>query len=97
MSPSFDVRGFGGQIVRDDADAKASPLVFSRIKTGEPWSDQGGTDLGGMRHRSAFNLVKTVPNVRAFVVSQDGDLTVLFSDERKAYCARGLTPTYGTQ
>ena len=92
MTPGFRVLGFGGQILTDERQAANSSLVFSRIKTEDPWPVQDGSTLGGMRHRSAFNLVKSVPQARAFVVSQDGDLTAFYSDDEKAYCARGIMP-----
>jgi hypothetical protein len=91
ISEDLDVLGFGGEILTGEGDAASSPRVFSSIVGGNPWPDQTGNDLGGMRHRSAYRLCKTVPGALAFVISQDGELTLLWSTLDRVYAVRGLT------
>jgi hypothetical protein len=91
MSEDLDVLGCGGEILKSEGDSAGSPLVFSSIDSDDPWPDQTGNDLGGMRHRSAYRLCKSVPGALAFVVSQDGELTLLWSTPDRVYAVRGLT------
>lgn len=72
----LSVLGFGAKIAVPD-HAEGAPLLDAA--SGEPIHDD---DVGGMRHRSALALVRARAGAIAFVVSQDGDLTAFFSDER---------------
>jgi len=91
MSPQFEVVGVGAEILINEEEAQRSALVFADLKTGDPWPEQSGADLGGTRHRSAYRLCRVVPNSLAFVVSQDGDLTMIISSDEKVHAIRGLT------
>ena len=91
LSPQFEVVGAGAEILVNQEQAEESDLVFTDLATGDPWPDQSGADLGGTRHRSAYRLCKAVPNSLAFVVSQDGDLTIILSTNDKVHAIRGLT------
>ncbi len=52
--------------------------------TGEEWDyDSFLKGIGGTRHKSAARLCKAFDGVLAFIVSQDGELKVLFSDAEK--------------
>jgi hypothetical protein len=69
--------GFGAKI-----GVSAPALPLREHSTGQLVEE---TCLGGMRHRSAAELVRTVPGAIAFVISQDGDLSAFYSDETCAY------------
>jgi hypothetical protein len=95
LSPELEVVGFGGEITVDDRTAACSAIVFSDLDSARAWPDQSGHDLGGTRHRSAYRLCKTVPGALVFVVSQDGDLTLLYSTHDNVHAIRGLTARHG--
>jgi DNA integrity scanning protein DisA with diadenylate cyclase activity len=82
------VLGFGGVIGLGEFDAKVvdSPRKLKNVKTGAIHDDSEIASLGlGTRHRSAFRLCKAHANSLVFVVSQDGDLRVFFSDDEFVY------------
>ena len=91
LTPELDVLGAGGEIRVADTDVERSGLIFTDIGKNMPWPDQSGTDLGGTRHRSAFRLCMAVPHTLAFVVSQDGEVTLMCSSDTEMRCVRGLT------
>jgi Probable sensor domain DACNV len=95
LSPELEVVGFGGEITVDDRTAACSSIVFSDLDSARAWPDQSGHDLGGTRHRSAYRLCKTVPGALVFVVSQDGDLTLLYNTHDNVHAIRGLTARHG--
>ncbi len=83
---SFRLRGFGGKITVGEEEARNSQLVHTDFLSKEEQSDY--EPGGGMRHRSAYWLCKSVPRSAAFVVSQDGDLTCYFSTEDSIFALR---------
>jgi hypothetical protein len=84
----LNVIGFGGTIKLGDSDAKIvdSPRKFVNAATGVVHQDEESIFKGlGTRHKSAFRLCKAYANCFVFVISQDGDLRVFFSDEESVY------------
>jgi hypothetical protein len=53
------------------------------------------TESAGTRHAAARNLCSVLPGAFAFVVSQDGDLTLFFSNTRGVYRAGPLSAADG--
>ena len=94
LTPDLRVLGFGGEILVDETTATESPLVLVDARTDTPQISQDSSSFGGTRHRSAFRLCKKVSNVLAFVVSQDGDLSVFYSNDKNVYAFRSLGPWY---
>jgi hypothetical protein len=84
------VHGFGGTI--ETGAANSSLRNYADSLTSAPLSEERLLARFGHRHRSAFLLCKAVPNAIAFVISQDGDLPVFFSDDRHVYCDENLSP-----
>jgi hypothetical protein len=82
--------GFGGTI--ETGAAAPSALTYADSRTGAALPEEPLLARFGHRHRSAFLLCKAVPNALAFVISQDGDLLVFSSDERRVYCDENLSP-----
>jgi hypothetical protein len=44
----------------------------------------------GMRHRSAIKLISRMPNSRALVISQDGPISAVWSENKKVIVRKGL-------
>ena len=84
--------GFAAEIIVDDATAAAAPQVLTDAKTGQAQVSQDASLFGGTRHRSAFRLCKALPNSLAFVVSQDGDLSVFYSVPERVFAWGSLEP-----
>jgi hypothetical protein len=88
LTRNLDLLGFGGVIGLGECDAKVigSPRKLKNAQTGAVYEDSEIASLGlGTRHRSAFRFCKVHPNAFVFVISQDGDLRVLFSDDEFVY------------
>lgn len=68
-----------------DVDLTSSPPSLINAKTNESWADQTLEQFGGTRHRSAVRLTQVLPGAIAFVISQDGDLRVFYSDGTGVY------------
>ncbi len=87
----FIVLLIGGEILVSDEEALKSSLLFTDYKTKKPFPDQGAKQFGGTRHRSAYRLCKILPNTIVFVISQDGDLRVFFSNDTDVYSFESLS------
>ena len=84
--------GFGGEILVDESTASKSQQTFTDATTDNPLPSQNSSSFGGTRHRSAYRLCKTVAGSLAFVVSQDGELTVFYSKPGKVFAFGSLAP-----
>jgi hypothetical protein len=84
------VYGFGGTI--ETGAAQAAPHTYVDARAHAPLEAGPLLARFGHRHRSAFLLCQAVPNAIAFVISQDGDLSVFSSDDRHVYCDENLSP-----
>ena len=69
--------GFGAKISGTNLT-----LPICNVVTGEQADEES---FGGMRHRSAAELVRSAAGAIAFVISQDGDLSAFYSDDSTAY------------
>lgn len=69
--------GFGAKITGTNLT-----LPIQNVITGQLADEEA---FGGMRHRSAAELVRSTAGAIAFVISQDGDLSAFYSDESSAY------------
>ncbi len=81
----LQLRGFGGKIGCEERDPIARLLPHFDLKSMEKVKYE---IKGGMRHKSAYWLCRVVPGTIAFVVSQDGDLTVFFSDSEYVHAIK---------
>ena len=85
LDRELQLRGFGGKIGFDERDSGAKLLPhFDLISR----KNVKYKIEGGMRHKSAYWLCRVVPGTIAFVVSQDGDLTVFFSDSEYVHAIK---------
>lgn len=69
--------GFGAKILGAMPDVELYDAV-TRRRVAEG-------DRGGMRHRSAAEFVRSTPGGLAFVISQDGDLSAFYGEDRRVY------------
>ena len=78
--------GFGGKIDIKPKRQLRRELIYRDYKTGKRVKKEKlFNELGGMRHRSAVELCQNNKNMLIFVVSQDGDYKIFWSDERAVY------------
>lgn len=85
LDRNLGVVGFGAKIDISKDRVKAPGIPFINAKTREEVPTSELEKLGGMRLRSAVGFCQSVPNVIAFVVSQDQEMKVLWSDEDYAF------------
>ena len=82
MNRRFELLGFGGEItvaepvrqIHRAVDLEASESIPAMV------------DHEGTRHRSAYRLCQAVPGALAFVVSQDGGITVVHARDHRVLC-----------
>jgi hypothetical protein len=82
MNRRFELLGFGGEItvaepvlqIHRAVDLEATETTASMV------------DNEGTRHRSAYRLCQAYPDTLAFVVSQDGGITVVHNQEARVVC-----------
>ncbi|MFG0284354.1 MAG: putative sensor domain DACNV-containing protein [Phycisphaerales bacterium JB039] len=86
LDDDLRVRRIGAQITVEDARAEASGRPFRCSISGEAHDYRQFMDeLGGTRHRSAARLCAAIEGAVAFVVSQDGGLTLFCGDESSTF------------
>ena len=77
LDDTLTVLGFGWEI-----KAKADPTdTILEFDSSESSGEERTLDGVGMRHRSAAYLCQNVPNLVAYVISQDGDISVIFQND----------------
>ena len=82
--------GFGVEIRLDRAaPAPIHEVLGASLVTAAPLD----SDQFGMRHRSAMRLVASVPDVAAFVVSQDGGVSLVFRHGERVCMRRNIDTT----
>jgi hypothetical protein len=99
LDRALSVVGFGTKINVPRQRAEASSIQFQHVEPGTPlplnnrYAKFAGTQLpleeleklGGTRLRSALWFCKSYPHVVAFVVSQDQEMKVLWSEDEVAF------------
>ncbi|MDD5772575.1 MAG: hypothetical protein PHX78_03815 [bacterium] len=81
---SLNLCGFGGKILINDEEINKSGLKYADYYSKKIASEDEIHTLG-TRHQSAFRICKAVKGALAFVISQDGDLRMFFSDSNYVY------------
>ena len=82
--------GFGVEIRLDRAaPAPVHEVLGASLVTAAPLD----SEQFGMRHRSAMRLVATAPDVAAFVVSQDGGVSLVFRHGERVCMRRNIDTT----
>lgn len=82
LDSRLDVKGFGAKI---DWRPEATFLPMIDKRSGDRLADEQIEKNMGTRHRSACRLAQILPGAIIFVISQDGDLTAVFSNESCAF------------
>jgi hypothetical protein len=81
LNQHLQVCGFGGEILVSESQAIEAPRLYKKAITGEVWDyEMFMKGIGGTRHKSAARLCKAHPGILVFVISQDGDLKIIYSD-----------------
>jgi hypothetical protein len=84
LNRKLQVCRFGGEILVSDDEARKAIRPFTDVASGDEWSyDDFMKGIGGTRHKSAARLCRAHANVLVFVVSQDGDLKLFYSNEKQ--------------
>jgi hypothetical protein len=82
MNRRFELLGFGGEITVADPVFQIHRAVdLEATETAAAMVDGEGT-----RHRSVYRLCQAFPGSLAFVVSQDGAVTIVHARDRKVLC-----------
>lgn len=87
LQNDFKVIGFGGEITLNDAER---PKVYELDDWGSSTRHELDVESYGMRHRSAFRLASQCPDVLIFIVSQDGDVNLVFSVKDEVLFRRNI-------
>ena len=85
LDRALSVVGFGAKINVSREQAVRSAIQFKNAKTGEQVPLDELEKLGGMRLQSALRFCKCYPNVVAFIISQDQEMKVLWSEKEDAF------------
>ncbi len=85
LDRALSVVGFGAKINVSREQAVSSAIQFKNAKTSEQVPLDDLEKIGGMRLQSALRFCKCYPNVVAFVVSQDQEMKVLWSEKEDAF------------
>ena len=90
LDRELNIHGFGGKILLTQESLPPDRRRYVDYKSREPLSE---SEIGqfGTRHQSAFRLCQAMPGLIAFVVSQDGDLRVILSDQENVYYFEGAS------
>jgi hypothetical protein len=91
LTRDLSVVGFGVKIVVSRDKAIASPIQFRNAVNNTVVELDELEKFGGMRFQSALRFCKKNPNALAFVISQDRDMKVLWSDESNAFAYGPVT------
>jgi hypothetical protein len=90
LDRGMTLHGFGGSIEAQGGTTGCRVRVIGRPD--EEVAEGDLLHLFGERHLSAFKLCKEVPHALAFVISQDGDIRVFYSDGSALFLYDQLRP-----
>jgi hypothetical protein len=90
ISSDLRVVGFGAEIVVDASRRVEAFEVSGHAQRGHTWPAVDSESFG-MRHRSALRCVGVAKNAAAFVVSQDGMVSLFWSQGDRVMLKRGVT------
>jgi hypothetical protein len=89
MNRGLRVLGFGAKVSWEEAFQEACPEVDEKLQVSEASFE---LHRAGMRHTAGFMLCQSLPGAFAFVISQDGELRVFFSEEGVTRVTAPLAP-----
>lgn len=85
LDSHLNVCTFGAKLGVDQPRIEPPPCPFANERI------EKALKAVGTRHNSAARFCKTHPNTMAFVISQDGGLTIFYSNDTKSYAYERLT------
>jgi hypothetical protein len=89
MTTDLRVLGFGAEIVLDAAEPVVAYEASSPTQPRESWPTVDSESFG-MRHRSALRCVGVTTQVAAFVVSQDGQVSLFWKQDGRVMLKRNV-------
>jgi len=81
--------GFGAEIVLDAAEPMTAYEAMGLSQPSEAWPTVDSESFG-MRHRSALRCVGVSEDVAAFVVSQDGQVSLFWKQDGRVFMKRNI-------
>jgi hypothetical protein len=90
ISADLRIIGFGAEIVLDTARPIAAYQVSGHAQRAALWPAVDSESFG-MRHRSALRCVAVADRSAAFVVSQDGTVSLFWKQDNRVLLKRGVT------
>ncbi len=90
INPSLQILGFGGEIL---GKAGKDLKVFSRVDTLRKTDLPLDFEQFGMRHRAAIRLCGNYSKAVAFVISQDGHVSLFWSEDDCVYMKQNVNTT----
>jgi hypothetical protein len=90
LGADLKVKGFGAEILLDKAKPSKVYLVKYPL---ENTKEEGNSESFGMRHRSAMRLCGTADGLAAFVISQDGGVSLMWNDNGDSCYKNGIQTT----
>ncbi len=81
--------GFGAEIVLDAAEPVIAHEVIGHAQSPESWPAVDSESFG-MRHRSALRCVGVADQMAAFVVSQDGQVSLFWKQDGRVLLKRNV-------
>jgi Probable sensor domain DACNV len=90
VSTDLRVLGFGAEIVLDAARPVAAYEVTGHPQRQSAWPAVDSESFG-MRHRSALRCIAVADDAAAFVVSQDGSVSLFWKQDGRVLLKRGVT------
>ncbi len=91
MNRKLELNGYGGKI-QAEKDAKNSDRSFQPRENQETQSEEHIMSRFGTRHRSAYYLCKAIPSTIAYVISQDKELRIFWSDKKNVFLEEYINP-----
>lgn len=89
MTTDLRVLGFGAEIVLDAAEPVIAYEAGGPAQTRDQWPTVDSESFG-MRHRSALRCVGVTTQVAAFVVSQDGQVSLFWKQDGRVLLKRNV-------
>ena len=90
LDTNLDVIGFGVEILTDKLQSAQVWEIPDYLK---PERIEGDSEQFGMRHRSAMRLCAAIADCASFVVSQDGEVSLMWKEEGRGCFTKGIKTT----
>jgi hypothetical protein len=90
IGTDLKIKGFGAEILLDKATVTK---VFEAREPPNETMEEMDSEVFGMRHRSAMRLCGSTTGLAVLVVSQDGEVSLVWNDKGRCCFKRGIQTT----